>query len=229
MRASALFLAASLLSAAAAAHAALQLPFAAQLEAVIEQGEIEGQPVQVARFRSALSPTEVERAVSSEWRAAAGASVVELSVPGWRVLSAWTPEGIRTLQFRAAGPGAEGVISVWPHAAPASAASSSPGGSAARALLPSGARVLRQLSSVDAGRRAQTVIARLPASPAWLDQAIGARLQEQGYRREAVLGGPSQRGIARLYRRPGAEVAYTVASSGDGDAEVVMHLIGEPR
>ena len=229
MRASALFLAASLLPATAAAQAVLALPFAAQLEAVIEQGEIEGQPVQVARFRSALSPVEVERAVSREWKSAAGASVVELSVPGWRVLSAWTPEGIRTLQFRPAGQGAEGVISVWPHAAPARIASTSPGGSVALALLPTGARVLRQLSSVDAGRRAQTVIARLPASPAWLDQAIGARLQEQGYRREAVLGGTSQRGIARLYRRPGAELAYTVASSEDGDAEVVMHLIGEPR
>lgn len=217
---------------------ALELPFRARLEPVIEDGEIEGRRVRVARFTTPLQADELARAVRREWRGPGGADLVETRLPGWRVLSLWSAEGFRTLQFRA-GPsgGSEGVLSVWP----AGGADGIPGadGSGAGAgfgsagaslpgpeLLPEGNAVLRRFSAVDAGRRAQTLVAVARGTPSWLADVIGQRLVARGYAPDPVLHSAGTRGEARRFRRADAEVVFTVSPAGPGRSGVVLHATG---
>ena len=221
------------LAAGPASAGALELPFEARLEPVIEDGEIEGQPVQVARFTSRLGAAELERVLRREWRGPQGAELVQARIPGWRVLSAWSPEGFRTLQFRPRlDGGSEGVLSVWPSGTAGTAttagvlrAAQAPALPGAE-LLPAGSTVLRRFSAVDAGRRGQTVVAVAEASPSWLADAIGQRLVAQGFAPDPVMQTRGGRGEGRRFRRADAEVVFTVSAAGQGRSGVVLHAIG---
>lgn len=214
---------------AQAADPALVLPFPARLEPVIEDGEIEGRRVRVARFSTALNREELVLALRRDWRGAQGAELLETRLPGWRVLSSWSVDGFRTLQFRpAASGGTEGVLSVWPSdvgglgAGAAAAGPALPGSE----LLPEGSVVLRRFSAVDGGRRGQTLVAVSEAAPAWLAEAIAQRLSMRGYRADPVLHAGGGRGEARRFRRGDSEVVFTVSPAGAGGSGVVLHAIG---
>jgi hypothetical protein len=227
---------------------ALELPFRARMEPVIEDGEIEGRRVRVARFTTPLQADELARVVRREWRGAEGADLVETRLPGWRVLSSWSAEGFRTLQFRPGrSGGSEGVLSVWPAggadgvsgAGGSGTGGSGTGGLGAGAgfgsagtalpgpeLLPEGSAVLRRFSAVDAGRRGQTLVAVAEGSPSWLADAIGQRLAARGYAPDPVLHSAGARGEARRFRRADAEVVFTVSPAGPGRSGVVLHASG---
>lgn len=217
---------------------ALELPFRARLEPVIEDGEIEGRRVRVARFSTPLPADELARVLRREWRGPEGADLVETRLPGWRVLSSWSAEGFRTLQFRPArSGGSEGVLSVWPaggadgvSGAGGSGAGAEPGPSGAALpgpeLLPEGSAVLRRFSAVDAGRRGQTLVAVAEGAPSWLAEVIGQRLAARGYSPDPVLHSAGARGEARRFRRADAEVVFTVSPAGPGRSGVVLHATG---
>ena len=219
---------------------ALELPFQARLEPVIEDGEIEGRRVRVARFTTPLQADELARVVHREWRGPEGADLVETRLPGWRVLSSWSAEGFRTLQFRPGrSGGSEGVLSVWPAggadgvsgAGGSGAGTGSGSGSAGAALpgpelLPEGSAVLRRFSAVDAGRRGQTLVAVAEGAPSWLADAIGQRLAARGYAPDPVLHSAGVRGEARRFRRADSEVVFTVSPAGPGRSGVVLHATG---
>lgn len=215
---------------------ALELPFRARLEPVIEDGEIEGRRVSVARFTTPLPADELARVLRREWRGPEGADLVETSLPGWRVLSSWNPEGFRTLQFRPGrSGGSEGVLSVWPAGGAdgvSGAGCAGAGLGAAGAalpgpeLLPDGSAVLRRFSAVDAGRRGQTLVAVAEGAPSWLADAIGQRLAARGYAPDPVLHAAGARGEARRFRRADAEVVFTVSRAGPGRSGVVLHATG---
>ncbi|HWS73768.1 MAG TPA: hypothetical protein VN324_01385, partial [Quisquiliibacterium sp.] len=212
------------------AQAALELPFPAQVEQVIDQGEIEGQPVQVARFRSVLSANEVVRALEREWRSPAGDTLVETRTEGWRVLSAWSPEGFRTLQFRALpGGGSEGLLSVWPLTPNGRQAADGKPSRAVLRMLPAGSTVHRRFAAVDAGRRSETIVATAEGSTLWVAEAVAQQLVSDGFDRDPVLEARGAPGEARLYRRQGVEVVYTVSQAGPGRSGVVLHVTGADR
>lgn len=168
---------------------ALELPFSARLEPVIEQGEIEGQPVRVARFQTPLPPDEVLRAVRHGWRGVGADPVVEARSGEWRLLSSYDPAGLRTLQLRPApGGGSEGVLSVWPSGMERAAASPRAAGPEVSRLLPADARVVRRFAATDAGRRSETVVAVVNGTPAWVASAIGGRLSALGFVRDPLIG-----------------------------------------
>jgi len=199
------------------------LPFPAVVESVIEQGEIEGQPVSIARFHTGLGQAAVAARLAREWSGPGGSPMVESSSGPWRVLSWWSPQAYRTVQLRdLPGGGSEGLLSLW-----RSGDAQIPSGLDPVALLPPDARVLRQLSSLDAGRRSRTLVAMVPGSLAWAGEVVGQRLAAHGFSPDPVMRAGAQGG-ARLYRRRGAELALTVAPH-DGRTALVLHLIEESR
>ena len=212
------------------------LPFPARFEPVISDGEIEGRRVRVVRISTPLHEDELARVLRREWRGPQGAELVETRLPGWRVLSSWTAEGFRTLQFRPApSGGSEGVLSIWPAGGAGGEGIARGGGVGAAAagsalpgpeLLPPGSAVLRRFSAVDAGRRGQTVVAVSEGAPSWLADAIGQQLVARGYVPDRVLRAAGVRGEARRFTRADAEVVFTVTAAGTGRSGVVLHAIG---
>jgi hypothetical protein len=205
-----------------AADASAVLPFPARVEPVIERGDIEGHAVSITRFRSALSAESIVARVARDWSGPLRDPVVESATGPWRVISTRSHEAWRTLQVRPhpAG-GSEGMLSVWA-GAPASRSAAAD----VVALLPADANVLRRLGAVDAGRRSVTVVAEVEGSPGWAAQALDSRLAQAGYARDGVVRTAEsavQRGEARLYRRQGREIAFTVQPHR-GRSAVVLHL-----
>lgn len=207
-----------------------ELPFPARFEPVIEQGEIEGQPVHLARFRSDLALDDAVRAVQLGWRGAGGVAVVEARSGPWRLLSTFGPEGFSTLQLRSSHlGGTEGVLSLWPPARSESNGSPRAPGVRGTELLPPGSTVLRSFGAVDAGRRSETVVATVEGNPGWVAQAIGEALGARGFTRDPVIRPGAARGEAASYRRGALEVAFTVSDAGGGRSGVVLHVTGAVR
>lgn len=189
---------------------ALELPFSARLEPVIEQGEIEGQPVRVVRFRTSLPPDEVLHTVRRAWRGVGAGPLVEARSGHWRLVSAHDPAGFRTLQLRPAPEGgSEGVLSVWPSGTGLSAASSRAERPDLSRLLPADARVVRRFASTDGGRRSETLVAVAHGTPSWIASAIGGRLSTRGFVLDPLIRG---RGASR-----GAATADGVADVAVGE------------
>ena len=202
--------------------AAAALPFPARIEPVIERGDIEGHAVSITRFRSVLTVEAIVARVARDWSGPLRAPVVEAATGPWRVVSTLSDEAWRTLQVRThpAG-GSEGMLSVWSSAQVSRSAAAD-----VVALLPADAAVLRRFGGVDAGRRSVTVVAEVDGSPAWAAQALHSRLAQAGYGRDSTVRTPEsavQRGEARLYRRQGREIAFTVQPHR-GRSAVVLHL-----
>ena len=213
-----------------------RLPFQASVESVIDRGSIEGHPVTVVRFRSRVSYADALIATERAWRGT-GASVVSTQAGPWRVVSRYEIDRFGTLQLRPSRDGGtEGLFSIWSGpglaSAPASA-SAQPAQSAPdpAGLLPAGARVLRSLDGIDAGRRHRTLVALAEGSPAWVAQALESRITAQGFARDAVARAPAQPaavGEARLYRAAGRTLGLTVHPH-DGHAAIVIHLTETQR
>ena len=202
----------------------LRLPFEARIESVIEEGEIEGRPVRIARFRSALPPGELVRVLRREWPQDDGTELLESASGSWRIVSGWNPEGFRTLQFRALpGGGSEGVLSVWPREP--GAAGLPVAAFDLAALLPAGSTVMRRFAARDAGRRSETLVAVAQTAVEATADAIDQRLVALGLRRDPVAGTASARGWARIYRGRAVELACTLVPRA-GHTEVVLHLTG---
>lgn len=197
-------------------------PFVARVESVLERGSIEGYDVSIARFESALAPAGAIAAARREWSASASAHVLESAAGGWRVVSRWDAEGYRTLQLRLApGGGSEGLVSVWHSPRRAAVA---PEFDPAQ-LLPPGARVLRRFASVDAGRRAASVVAHVEGAPEWVAAAIDEQCVRGGFEAAPVVKTPRSvaKGSARLYRN-GAREALVTLHPHLGRTGVVVHL-----
>ena len=206
------------------ALAAQYMAFQATVEAVIEQGSIEGYPVAVARFASQLPVDDALAFTVGAWRRH-GAPPLVTRAGIWQVVSQHEAGRYRTLQIRrTSNGGSEGLISFWSNLSPGAASPISERDPAR--FLPAGARVLRSLGGVDAGRTHKTLVAVSDGSASWVVQALELRMATQGFTRDPVLhantgGGAS--GQARLYRRPGAEVAVTVHAH-QGRSAIVIHF-----
>jgi hypothetical protein len=211
-------------SAGVDALAAQYLPFQATVDAVIEQGSIEGYPMAVVRFRSHLPIDEALALTTRVWRRS-GVSLLVTRAGVWRVVSLYEAGRYRTLQIRpTVQGGSEGLLSAW-SGGPRVAASSGDGTDPEH-LLPAGARVLRRLDGVDTGRRHRTLVAVAEGSPGWVTQALELRMAAQGFTRDPILhasAGGDPDGEARLYRRSEIEVAVTVHAH-HGRSAIVIHL-----
>jgi len=195
------------------ALAAQYLPFQATVDAVIEQGSIEGYPVAVVRFRSRLPIDEALALTTRAWRRS-GESLLVTRAGVWRVVSLYEAGRYRTLQIRP-------TVQGGPRAASSGRDELDPA-----QLLPSDARVLRRLDGIDAGRRHRTLVAVADGSTGWVTQALELRMAAQGFTRDPILhasAGGDQAGEARLYRRSGTEVAVTVHAH-HGRSAIVIHL-----
>jgi len=197
------------------------LPFDARVESVLERGAIEGYDVRVTRFRSPLPPAAATAQARDAWSAEGRAPLIESASGPWRIVSRYDGDAYRTLQLRGhSDGGSEGMLSIW-------RAAQLPGGAGLdpAALLPVGAAVLRRFSSVDAGRRAESVVAQVRGSVEQVDAAVHDRMILAGYRRDPVVGARPNvaPGLARLYRRAHREALITLHPSL-GNIGVVLHL-----
>lgn len=216
---------------------AFELPFASSIEPVIEQGEIEGQAVRVARFSSRVSPEEALRILRREWRGAGTEPLLELRSERWQLVSTHEPaSGFRTLQLRAApGGGSEGLLSVWESPQPRLSDRASRGATNPGQLLPATSRVVRRFSVVDAGRRSETLVAVAQASVEWVAAVIRERVAARGFVRDPLIGSSkavaaaASSSAAAAYRRGDQEIAFTVSALGDGGSGIVLHLIGDAQ
>ena len=200
------------------------LPFDAHVESVLERGAIEGYDVRVTRFRSPLPPAAATARAREAWSGDRRAPLVESASGAWRIVSRFDGDAYRTLQLRGhADGGSEGMLSVWRAAPLPGGAGLDPAG-----LLPAGAAILRRFSSVDAGRRAESVVAQVPGSVDQVDAALHDRMTLAGYRRDPVVGARPNvaPGLARLYRRSHREALVTLHPSL-GRVGVVLHLTEE--
>ena len=221
-------LACALLSAgqATASAADTPLPFPARVESVLERGSIEGFDVSVLTFRSPLTPQAAAARARREWSQGQQRPVVDTRSAQWLVVSSWEPQAYRTLQLRShADGGSEGLLSEWRSGA-------SPGGAGLDPLplLPDGANVLRRFSSVDAGRRAESVVAQLDGSVDWISRAVNERMRLAGFVADPVVKTPPNvsRGMAHLYRRGPREALLTLHPHL-GRTGVVLHLTEATR
>lgn len=227
------------LGAPLALHAvpAFELPFPSSIEPVIEQGEIEGQVVRIARFSSRVSPDEALRVLRREWRGAGIEPLIELRSGRWQLVSTHDPaSGFRTLQLRAApGGGSEGLLSIWESSRLRSQAGASRGATDPAQLLPAQSRVVRRFSVLDAGRRSETLVAVAEASVEWVAAVIRERIAARGFVRDPLIGSSkavaaaASSSAAAAYRSGAQEIAFTVSALGDGRSGIVLHLIGDAQ
>jgi len=198
------------------------LPFAAQVESVLERGAIEGRAVSVARFRSPLGADAVLAETRRAWATGGSGPLVESVSGWWRILSRYDESGYVTLQVRphVAG-GSEGLLSTWRSTPVANGWQLDP-----LSVLPPGAAVLRRVSSADAGRHAETVVALAEAGVATAASSMHDRLTLAGYRRDPIVRTPATQdasGTAYMYRRGAREVAVTLHPY-QGRTGIVMHV-----
>lgn len=219
------------------AEPAFELPFRSSIEPVIEQGEIDGQAVRVARFSSRLSPDEALRALRREWRGAGTEPLLELRSGRWQLVSTHDPaSGFRTLQLRAApGGGSEGLLSIWASPQPRPQARAWRGDTNPAQLLPAPSRVMRRFSVLDAGRRSETLVAVAEASVEWVAAVIRERVAARGFVRDPLIGSSkavaasASSSAAAAYRSGAQEIAFTVSALGEGRSGIVLHLIGDAQ
>jgi hypothetical protein len=145
------------------------------------------------------------------------------------MLSRQVGDGFETLQLRSSSAGgSEGWLTQW------SGARARPKALAPLAhLLPSDARVARQLSSHDGGdvdaRTADTLLGQLPHSIDEAERRIDRQLRRAGFaerhRPAPPHGGRAPRDDrARFYRAPGAEVLVTLHAQPQGTGFVLYHV-----
>ena len=199
-----------------AAWAAESLPAGSRVESVLDGGFIAGQRVTVQRILTDASPEVLRESLVPELSPNAMARGADRSGP-WQVLSARNDEGWRTLQWRTLPDGrTEALLTRWHGSAGSRGAGFDP-----RNALPPGAQVLRQVSSVDNGRRSETVVAWSRDSVTHVGALVHQRLLAFGLQTSPARGSPDL-GIARFYRGRGHEVALTLTSHA-GRSGLVLH------
>lgn len=194
-------------------------PFAARFESVIDDGEIEGHRVSILRFSSSRTVDEVLAEMERNSGAAGATPRVESASGPWRILSHHGETGYRTLQIRPLpGRGSEGLYSVW-----TSGATRTRRGPDLATLLPSSAWSVRRFASLDSGSRTETLVGVSTDSTERLQAHLHARALAFGFAPALAVRahGP---GTARLYRRNGQELAFTV-SRVRGRSGLVIHLL----
>ena len=203
------------------------------LRVVVPNGELAGRTLQVSEVGSRLEPAELLGHVERAWRGQDGASVLRADGGAWSMLSRQTGDGFETLQLRVSSiGGSEGWLTQW------SGARARPRALAPLAhLLPSDARVARQLSSHDGGdvdaRTADTLLGQMPHSIDEAERRIDRHLRRAGFaerrRPEPPRGGLASRDDrARFYRAPGAEVLITLHAQPQGTGFVLYHVRRSP-
>jgi hypothetical protein len=208
------------------------LPVELNTELVMAAALLDRHAVTTHRFRAAERPEVLADAMRERWRTE-GRTFVESRHADWTLLSVREPQGVRTVQLRAAPWGTEGLASSW---VPAN-------GEGAERIhtvsvppvlrwLSDDARVIRHLSHRDTGRDGATVVAVLPATPQIAATRLRERASAEGYGADPGLGLPAGRaawyrgggasGEALAFRRGREEVVATVAPHPEG-AAVVLH------
>ena len=199
-----------------AAWAAESLPAGSRVESVLDGGFIASQRVTVQRILTDASPEALRVALMPDPSPNATAREADRSGP-WQVLSAREEAGWRTLQWRTLPDGrTEALLSRWHGSAGSRDAVFDP-----RIALPPGAQVLRQVSSVDNGRRAETLVAWSRDPVTRIGAFAHQRLLASGFQAGPARGSPD-RGIARFYRGRGYEIALTLTSHA-GRSGLVLH------
>lgn len=213
------------------------LPGIDRARIAIPHGSLAGHSVVVLEVDSRHAPRTALAEVERHWRAQGADTVLQAQAGEWFVLSRTgaaesanaSPrlEGFETLQLRAVpGGGSEGLFTRW-----RSPREPAPADALAR-LVPSGARLVRQLSSGgDAERRGTTLVAHFNDSLDATEFRLDRHLQAQGFE---PMGTSEARALrwrddrARFYRGPSAELLVTLHRQPQG-ASAVLHHVEMPR
>ena len=203
------------------------LPFPVRIESVIEQGSIHGYPVAVARATASMPHTAALAVTRQAWRERTAHTPIATHSGSWSLLSMRESGRFVTVQMRASSSGGtEALISIWHDSfdrAPQTPARFDP-----VRILPSGSRVIRQLSSTDAGAVNHTLVALIESSPEWVARVVDVTARGFGFARQAMALEPVMPPIARLYRSDTRELGITVHGNGEG-AALVIHLSEKHR
>lgn len=158
------------------------LPFDAYLTMAVASGRIAGREVSIARFESGLAIEEAMRRLRTESMRLAPGSMFESRTDGWIIVSRRLADSILTIQLRARPQGGvEGVVSHWRLDAEPRDESQQ-----AMELLPHSFRLVRTVSSRDAGVRVTTVAAITESKLAEAWRQVQEQLAARGYRIQSV-------------------------------------------
>lgn len=207
------------------------MPEGFRVEQLMPAGEVQGARVQVQRLRVSLPAPEAAAALEAQWRHR-GHPVVTARSGEWWLVSVREGAVIRTAQFRTIPQGSEGIETRWARSEQTQVTAPE-WGPAIQALLPTGARVLRQTVHHDPARAAVTVVAVVPMSVVAAAQALRQQAARNGYAPDPAIGSvgrdaawyrgrPDGSGEALAFRRADSEVVATVAPHDSG-AALVMH------
>ncbi|MES2320138.1 MAG: hypothetical protein V4631_21890 [Pseudomonadota bacterium] len=170
----------TLLLAAAVAQPALaanwqDTPDSLQLASVGDTLRLNGTPMQIRAFKSALPIERLLRDVQAGWQEANRSDVTRAVVSGWTVLNQTVGDQHRSFQARLAGDQVEGFVAL-----------TSPKQTREPKLvlrLPSDMTAISIIDSVDDGHSSQQVIAVSPRSFDASTSAIEAQLRAAGWER----------------------------------------------
>lgn len=234
--------------------AAASLPGLDRARVLVPDGELAGHAVSVSAVDSRRAPEDVLAEVEGHWRRQGSDPVLRAQSGSWSVLSrridstrahadgapygaadgsadgARIDDGYETLQLRTSpGGGSEGLFTRWLRSGTARVDTPMP----LERLLPDDARVVRQLSSSDAGiGSAETLIARFAHSLEESEIRIERHLRRAGFvrmpapQRPSALSWPDDR--ARFFRGPTAQLLLTLHRQARGTAVVLYHVRGAP-
>lgn len=176
-----LALALGLLLASAASSAASwqDVPEHLQLDQIGDSLRLNGTPMQIRNFQSAVPMETLLHDVQQNWQRTNRNSVSKTAIPGWTVLNQQVGDEHRSFQVRAAGPArVEGFVAL-----------TSPKKSVEPKMalrLPSDMTAVTVIDSVDSGKSTQQVIAVSRRSIDASASALEAQLRAGGWERHAL-------------------------------------------
>lgn len=211
------------------------LPGIDHVRVAIPHGSLAGHAVIVLQVESRLAPRAALAEVERHWRAQGADTILQAQAGEWFVLSRRANaghhplapdgvEGFETLQLRASRHGgSEGLLTQWNRAPEASNAD------ALARLVPSGAHVVRQLSSGgDAQRKATTLVAYFARSLDDAERQLDRHLRAEGFEPMGPKGTPEalrwRDDRARFYRARSAELLVTLHRQPNGASAVLHHV-----
>lgn len=174
-------LAAGLLLASSAASAATwqDVPEHLQLDPIGDSLRLNGTPMQIRNFHSAVPMEALLHDVQENWQRTSHNSVSKTAIPGWTVLNQQVGDEHRSFQVRPAGPAqVEGFVAL-----------TSPKKKVEPQMalrLPSDMTAVTVIDSVDAGKSTQQVIAVSRRSIDASASALSAQLRAGGWERHVM-------------------------------------------
>lgn len=206
-------------AAPAATWPVIEAPPGAHVEWVAENMHVNGLPMRVRRFTTAMSVEQVMAFYLQRWRGTP--PPVENRVGDWRVIGRQAGDFYLTVQTRtAAGGETEGFLGV-------SKLPAAPDTPKLDTRFPrlDGTEVLSDVSSRDDGRLGKTLVLHNTYSVQSNASFYEGALPNQGWKRNAAFGGAERDRRVLYFQRRDESAALVIAPHPEGGTAIVVNIV----